>query len=710
MRRPTTPSSQGNSRRVSPVVSARGNARPKSPVIGTHNNNQQPQTDYQKLAAQLNIRGFSQVSNKRTSSSSHNNNFSTPQHNTGGNNNNNSSSINHPSYPPPMMMHQRSPRVAPGSTPNSARSASCINDLEGAIHEVMKERMNSLTESRKRVEELAELQRRETEMFLSSMEHILASSNVASTAQTDMMEDYEDRLTKEKSEKGRMLDILQRFKAEGDRVTSDLKRALFDEREKHKEASWRNEQLNGKIRELQSILTKYQQQIKELQNWKQQHQNSIMNNNNTNAMRQQQQQQPPSTNQGMSNDQISQLVELLKEHERVIDELERRNRNLEHDLRYQQNSRFRQQTFRDGSAESLESIHIPENIPEDGDSPGRNENNEFGPSSNNNRPPLNTLVQQFSRDLGISMTHDSLSLLVKGLLNQVRNENRSRLRVEEQYTKLVTDQDNQIRKLEGKLRDYEAIMANNGVNPTSNSKTFLGSPSPARVAATAGGRQQQQVVNSPATGANNINNNTKSRQQPGGVVQTASGPSSTSGPRLPTLTGTNSNTTSNQNSGTNTPRTGSIIAAAATTGQQQGTTSTKLDKPKPQATIGLEQQQQQILEDEDIPPASNPPPAVPSSSSQQHRAYQATSQNEDDDVEFAPVTTSNRNTANNNHSAQQQHQQQAKEGSVDGKSDLPSLEDQLNAVTNDFNQSLEMWNKAAATPKAQQNEDEFQPE
>lgn len=745
MRRPTTPTSQTQSRKASPAVSARGtttnannnSTRPKSPVAGSSTQQQQPLTEYQKLTQQLNIRNFAQVSRSanNNNNSSSGNAFSTPQHPSSHNNNN---VINHPSYPPPML-HQRSPRVPAGSTPNSARSASCINDLEGVINEVMQQRMQSLAESRKRVEELAEMQRKETEIFLSSMEHILASSTVASTAQHDMMEDYEERLTKEKSEKGRMLDILQRFKAEGDRVTSDLKRALFDEREKHKEAHWKNEQLSGKIKELQNIVSKYQQQIKELQLWKQQAQSTSHNNHHYLGQQStSQKQQENSSSSGMNEQQIAQLVEILREHERVIDELERRNRNLEHDLRYHQNVKTRLMNnnnnngmnARDGSVESLESIQIPDSIPEMGDSPTSGSNNDLSSQQqeniNNNNPSLNALIQQYSRDLGFSMTNTNLSQLVKGLLNQVRNENRIRLRVEEQYTKLVTDQDNQIRRLEGKLRDYENIMANAGVNVSTsgNSKTFVGSPSPARITS----NSSKAMMSPPQNNNNNYSNaaNNRPRQQPGGVVAGPTSSTTTSGPRLPTLTGTNSNTGSNQNSGTNTPRTSSILQGGSQHNQQ------RLQQPKRQAVIGLEQHHQQILEDEDIPPSIPPPPATTRSTnnninySNQHPHHDERHNNgEEDDEDFEPAQhrSSTKRLINSavpplataavrQSSESQSRTNNNKAGSV--SSDLPSLEDQLNAVTNDFNQSLDMWNKAAAagTPKqnlAGSDEDEFQP-
>ena len=320
-----------------------------------------------------------------------------------------------------------------------------MQELEGYIADVMGARMSSLGDLRSKLEKLSELHRKEEDLFKSQVSSVLAQSEVARVSQAEAEESWEAQLKLERVDRAKTLLMVSNFKKEGAAVIQSLKDSLKDVHAKWKAEVERNAKLTTQLRKYEVGMP--------------------LRNTAQHATLVDLDKPPPmEASQERLQRKIETLTSLLEEEDSMIVELQKRNRELEGKVR---------QTGR---------------ALEDYDSLSMNRNSAAGQSSEFSalvkelrvfaqRPPPSTLIEARQQ---IESYRRFSSLLMQSL----HSEQRQRLLVEEQGTKMAEQQDQLITKLEQKVKDLSSCTAPYNFTSEKMSPTVVLRPIPPPAKAT----------------------------------------------------------------------------------------------------------------------------------------------------------------------------------------------------------------------------------
>lgn len=292
------------------------------------------------------------------------------------------------------------------------------SELEDVISDVMRTRIQSLSDLRRRIEELSDLHRREEQTFVTAMHAVLHQSQATREAQAEVEGGMEEALNRERQERRRAMELVEKFKSEGTMVMEGLKDALRDMQKKYKDEQRRSSDLN---RELESLRRR------------------IGNSAATGDA------QPvaPAPPRGSTSDSVARskdvqtLSELLDESDAVITELEHRNRSLE----------LKIQSLTDQRDKLLDAEWYQTNSVE------------FSKEVQELLPLMSAVNQGNAAAATVPGTAEHLARLSTLLLQHLRSEQRQRLRTEEQSARIAAGNDELLRKMENKAKDLEMKLA-----------------------------------------------------------------------------------------------------------------------------------------------------------------------------------------------------------------------------------------------------------
>uniref|UniRef100_A0A7S1QYI9 Uncharacterized protein n=1 Tax=Neobodo designis TaxID=312471 RepID=A0A7S1QYI9_NEODS len=256
-------------------------------------------------------------------------------------------------------------------------------DLTTALSQVMTERVQSLAGLRGKIEELAALQQAETERFVSSMRSVFEKSRMSQSAASPAPSHDDEiyrALEKERAERMKAVEIATKFRREGAKVMSEMKQSLKALQDHQSSVEKENQQLRMQLRERSG---------------------------------------------GGGPAKAGELMALLEEQEKVIEQLQTRRRIAERKLSEVSKERDALRKIEPGVPESL--------------------------------------VLEFRQtQSGITeMPNVRLRSLVAALLQRLHAEQAQRLHVEEQAAKIAAAQEEGLRRMEARIKDLES-----GTRPT----------------------------------------------------------------------------------------------------------------------------------------------------------------------------------------------------------------------------------------------------
>ena len=289
---------------------------------------------------------------------------------------------------------QLSFRARTPGTPAGSINSSAVQNLDEAVSSVFKDRVRALGELQHRVDELSQLQREEQRTFQQSMEEILQQAKEVREHQEDTEESYQAMLERERQDKEKAVNIMQRFRTEGGQAMTQLKKTLHDVRAKNKELIQQNRQLESQL--------------------EQGHRRGSQQGNS----------RPDDRDIA---EQLRIMASLLEEQDKVIVELRERNASLSE----------RVQTVVQQRDRLLDESKV-------------------GPFSDKKKALQNELLDEFNSPQQHRMSHERLCKLVRSLLTQLTAEQIERLRIEEQAASIAGVQDQLLFKMEGKVKELQA--------------------------------------------------------------------------------------------------------------------------------------------------------------------------------------------------------------------------------------------------------------
>jgi hypothetical protein len=303
-----------------------------------------------------------------------------------------------------------SPSVSRGAVDaRRSRSLSQVTStLDETIASVMNERMESLAGLRSKIEELADLQQRESDRFLHAMRSVVTQSRATRDTISETETELTAALKRERDERARAVEIVTKFKSEGAAVMRTLKQKLQDLQVKHDQTAEENKRLRA-----------------EVQKW---HHQALASGARSasgppaSAATPYHQRPSMGTSSSSEHAQIATLTRLLEDQDTIVEELQDRRRGLERRLAEATRERDR--------LVNVEPVEVPR-----------------------------TLLDEFSRTEALNAPHmpeERLRQLVQALLRRLKGEQIQRLRVEEQSARLASSQDQTIRRLEGRIRELES--------------------------------------------------------------------------------------------------------------------------------------------------------------------------------------------------------------------------------------------------------------
>jgi hypothetical protein len=528
-------------------------------------------------------------------------------------------------------------------TPSSSRGSTAYSDLEEVVSDVMGIRLSSLHDLRKKIDELSRLQAEEEKSFKEAMQLVLEQSITAKEYQKEAEEDYEVRLRKEKGERQKALEIMAQFKREGTSVMSQMKETLKEVQQKYKAELEKNAKLTAQLRRMEQ-------------------QNRHVGTGNGSLL---------SGGEGSDDTlklrtQVETLSQLLEEEDQVIVELQQRNRALEGKVKVLTEQR-----------EKLLEVEAQGSLYAENGDDDEEYKHLLHTIRTQDRQPLPSQVRKCHELI------ENFKRLTLILMQRLKSEQRQRLKVEEQATKMAAQQDDLLNRMEVKVKGLSSRssvapsttsvaggseMGSVGRGGTPPSVSLAGAPS-----VVTGRLAPERTSGGPRPFEHD--NDSSGRQYSTGVLAapSASHAGTSSDPTkprsVPALSGSSSRSTS---------QTSNVAAMGAGTGAARA-------GPGQGIGLGLGPVRQPL-------PASPPneprqPPLVglelsdtnPESTHSQSRGGSG----------GLTAGTSTGNPASN-----RPQQQQQRDYSAAPSDTIPSLEEQLQAVSADFEISLQQWSEA----------------
>lgn len=323
----------------------------------------------------------------------------------------------------------------------STGTAANLTELEEVIVDVMGVRMQSLSDLRNRIEELSHLYKREEETFRKQMHFVLEQSECVRNSNETREQYLEAALAKEKSERLKILHLMSQFKKEGAAVIQVMKESLRDVNAKWKVEVDRNAKLTQTLR-------KFQLGGDNGTSWR------SGSDRSASASQQgfPQQQGAAEHNDERLREQIQMLTELVEEEDRIIVELQQRNKHLEHKVGVltMQRDKLLDVDTQQVVTESFQSeyLQIQQTI-----------------------RSCDARLQSEPRDApsearkALQLKCDALERFTKLLTQRLSVEQRQRLRVEEQSARITAAQDQLVTKLEDRVRELEGSSRQGGQTP-----------------------------------------------------------------------------------------------------------------------------------------------------------------------------------------------------------------------------------------------------
>ena len=284
------------------------------------------------------------------------------------------------------------------------------------IADAVTEQMQSMADMRARIEELTALQAREEAAQREKWARIHhQSEQVVRSAQEETEAYYEGQLQVERSGRLKAVELLQRFRSEGDAAMRKMRDALQDAQNKWREEAERNKAL-------------------------------------TTALAQAQQTPLPPSLDGTSSAQVSRLMEkvgilanLLEEEEAVVVELECRNKVLEHGMAAVLQERDRLTAALNEATSESETLDREYGAVLEQLNRARESRQALGRGED-----AKVLVESLEGQL------KSLNQFTALLVKRLKNEQRQRLVSEEQSARVASAQETMIKKLEGRIKELQA--------------------------------------------------------------------------------------------------------------------------------------------------------------------------------------------------------------------------------------------------------------